>query len=228
MRYLKFFCLFLLPMLSKSCVCKGTVNPNEWVITTATCWNTSTVAKAGDAIPRLISACDRAVVLPATEMGADFQTDSKFKGRVAGRVSISYRWRIVEPLKFLSSAKSITSAPTSGDHKIDPNALEELENSIVDKMLSDICRELTPNMDAGTDELTIERELQKAAEPQVDLRGVEFSGMSVNVMFDPQTEEALGVLSALNFYKASGEEELGRKVILQKAGAANITTQQKE
>jgi len=227
MRY-QFFLLLLLPMLSKSCVCKGTANPNEWVISTSTCWNTSTVSKAGDPIPRLITTCDRAVVLPATEMGAEFKTDTKFKGRVAGSVSISYRWKIVEPLKFLSTAKSITSAPTTTDYKIDPNALEELENSIVDKMLSDICREMTPDMDAGIDELTIERELQKAAEPQVDSRGVEFSGMSVNVTFDPQTEEALGVLSALNFYKASGEEELGRQVILRKAGAANITTQHKE
>lgn len=205
--------------------CRPTVNPNEWVITTATCWNTMTVSKAGDIFPKLYTTCDRAIVLPATEMSAEIQTETKFANRVAGNVSIAYQWRISDPLAFIRSAKSVVSSPTDDNHKIDPNALEVIENAVVDKILIDIIREYTPNKLAGTDELTIEKDLNKLVESQIAERGVEFSNMSVNVNFSPQTEEALDVISALKFYQQNGEEELGRKVIVEKAGATSITTQ---
>jgi hypothetical protein len=64
-----------------NCTCKGRVNPNEWVVSTATCWNTMTISKAGDVIPRLLTACDRMIVLPATELAADFTTETKFQNR---------------------------------------------------------------------------------------------------------------------------------------------------
>ena len=48
--------------------------------------------------------------------------------------------------------------------------------------------------------------------------------MSINVTFTPQIEEALDIISALEFYSEKGERELGERVIERKAGAANITT----
>lgn len=219
---MKYIVFFLFAMFAVSC--RPTVNPNEWVITTATCWNTMTVSKAGDAFPKLFTTCDRAIVLPATEMSAEIQTETKFANRVAGNVSITYQWRISDPLAFIRSAKSVVSSPTDDSHKIDPNALEVIENAVVDKILIDIIREYTPNKLAGTDELTIEKDLNKLVESQIAERGVQFSNMSVNVNFSPQTEEALDVISALKFYQQNGEEELGRKVIVEKAGAANIST----
>lgn len=202
--------------------CKPSVNPNEWVVSTATCWNTMTVTRAGQPIPRLLSTCDRMVILPATEMVGDFNVETKFKNRVRGTINIIYQWRISEPIAFISSAKSITSAPTDSDNKIDPNALESVENSVVDKMLMDIIREYTPDIEAGdVDEMKIERDLNDLAKKRIN-RGIEFSGMSVNVNFSPQTEEALDVLSALRFYESNNELEFGRKIIEAKAASANI------
>lgn len=204
--------------------CRPIVNPNEWVVTTATCWNTMSVTKAGDVIPRLLTSCDRMVILPATEMSAEFECETKFANRVAGKVNITYQWRISDPITFIQSAKSITSSPTDGDNKIDPNALEAIENGVVDKILIDVIRELTPTLQAGVDELTFEKAVNSIIKSQITERGVEFSNMSANINFDGQTEEALGVISALKFYEANGEGELGREVIKAKAGAANITT----
>lgn len=204
--------------------CQAKVNPNEWVVSTATCWNTYTVSKAGNMIPRMISACDRMVILPATEMGAEFECETKFQNRVAGKVNLTYQWQITDPAAFIQNAKSITSSPTGEGNKIDPNALEAIENGTVDKILIDIIRELTPTLAAGVDELTFEKEVNRICATQVGQRGVQFSNMSANINFDGQTEEALGVISALKFYEANGEGELGRAVIKAKAGAANITT----
>jgi len=202
--------------------CKPTVNPNEWVVSTTTCWNTMSVTKAGQVIPRLISTCDRMVILPATEMSADFVTETKFKNRVGGIINIVYQWKITNPITFISSAKSITSSPTDFDNKIDPNTLETIENSVVDKMLVDLIREYTPNIEAGdVDELKIEQELGALARAKIN-RGIEFSGMSINVNFPPQTEEALDVMSALKFYESNNELEFGRKIIEAKAGATKV------
>ena len=50
--------------------------------------------------------------------------------------------------------------------------------------------------------------------------------MSINVDFSNQTEEALDVISALKFYEANEQLELGKKVIEAKAGATNIQLKQ--
>jgi hypothetical protein len=204
--------------------CRGIVNPNEWVVSTANCWNTMSVTKAGEAIPRLTLNCDRMVILPATLMAADFMVETKFANRVAGTVNLTYQWRISDPIKFIESAKSITSSPTDDDKKIDVNALEAIENSVVDKMIIDVVREYTPSKEAGLDELVIEKEAFDLCKNRFSSRGVEFASMSVNVIYSPQIEEALDAMSALKFYEANGEKELGRDIIRAKAGAAKIQT----
>lgn len=203
--------------------CQPKVNPNEWVVSTTSCWNTMSVLKAGQMVPRTTMRCDRIVILPATELSAEFKTETKFRNRLAGTVELSYQWRITNPKLFIASAKSIVSSPTSEGNKIDPNKLESVENSVVDKLLINLVREYTPSVDPNEiDELTIERELKRRSDEQFDNRGIEFSNLSVNVNLSPQAEEALDVISALNFYRSNGEEELGRKIIEAKAGATNI------
>lgn len=212
----------LLAIIALLASCRPVVNPNEWVVSTGTCWNTMTVTKAGQIIPRLLTPCDRMVILPATAMAADFECETKFQNRVAGKVNITYQWLITDPIAFIQSAKSVTSSPTDGSNKIDPNALEAIENAVVDKMLIDLIREYTPTKEAGLDELQIEKDLYELSRAELANRGVQFENMSINVTFTPQIEEALDIISALQFYEAKGERELGVKVIQQKAGAANI------
>lgn len=214
--------LSLVFILTLSIGCRSVVNPNEWVVSTGTCWNTMSVTKSGQMIPRLMTACDRMVILPATELSAEIECDTKFANRVAGKINITYQWRIIDPLLFIKSAKSITSSPTDDDDKISVEALEGIENGVVDKLVLDATRELTPTLAAGVDELTFEKALNIAIQSQITDRGVEFSNMSANIDFDGQTEEALGVISALKFYEANNESELGRRVIEAKAGAPVI------
>lgn len=218
MRKLFLFSFLLLAFTS----CQSKVNPNEWVVSTATCWNTMTVSKAGDMIPRLYTTCDRMVVLPATYLSMDFNCETKFQNRVAGKINFTGQWRISDPITFIQNAKSITSSSTDEGNKINVNALEDIENGIVDKMLIDLIREYTPDKEAGTDELEIEKDLDRLAKTKLLNRGVEFTNISINVNFSNQTEEALDVISALKFYEQNGQAEIGRKVIEAKAGATNI------
>lgn len=205
--------------------CKPKVNPNEWVVVTTTCWNQMKVVKAGQMVPRMMTTCDRMVTLPATELAAEFVTETKFQGRLAGEVELTYQWKIVDPVEFIGSAKSITSSGTkdASESKIDPDKLEAIENAVVDKLLINLVREYTPTVDPGNiNELTIEKEIEALSKNSFKGRGIEFSNLSVNVTLSPQAEEALDIISALDFYRKNNEEELGREVIKAKAGATNI------
>lgn len=204
--------------------CRSKVSPNEWMVSTATCWNTMTVSKAGDYVPRLYTTCDQALRLPATEMAAEIKCETKFDNRVAGSINMTYQWRITDPKLFIANAKSVTTASTDTDFRLDPNVMEGVENAVVDKIIIDILRQYTPSLPAGVDELEIEKQLEKLVKTQIEERGIEFSNISLNVNFSAQTEEALDVISALEFYKAKGEETLGREVIKAKAGSASIVT----
>lgn len=220
-----FLSLLIIGVLFASCVSK--VNPNEWVVSTATCWNTMTVSKAGDMVPRLVTNCDRMIVLPATSLAMELDCETKFADRVAGNINLKGNWRISDPTLFIKSAKSITSAATGEGHKIDPNVLESIENAVVDKMWVDMIREYTPTKQAGISEKEVEDDLVNLCRTKLAGRGVEFDGMSVNVNFGPQTEEALDVVSAVKFYDAAGLGEFGKEVIKSKAGATRIVVDQK-
>lgn len=215
--------IFATAIMLSSC---GRTNPNEWVLATGDCWNNIEVLKAGQMLPRSMTTCDRAIILPATELAAEFVIETKFKNRLAGTVAMTYQWTIVDPIAFSRSAKSLVSTSAGGTEKIDPDKLESIENSVVDKLMADIVRGYTPGIDAkDINELIIEKDLQALADRDLLNRGVQYSNMSVNVDLSPQAEEALDVISALQFYRDNGEEELGRRIIEAKAGATNISVQ---
>lgn len=208
--------------------CRTRTNPNEWLLTTSNCWNTINVAKAGDMVPRLFTSCDRVIVLPATELAGEFKTQTKFKDKIAGIIQLTYQWRISDPSLFVKNAKSVISSPTDAadDYKIDPNRLEVIENNVVDKYLIDILRELTVNYPPDIAELELEKIFYNVIKQDLADRGVEFSNVSLNITLSEQLEEALDVLGALEFYKSKDQLELGKQIIVAKAGSASITTKE--
>lgn len=218
---IKFF-VFLTVLSTLLSSCASRVSPNEWLVYTNNCWNTIQLSKAGDIVPRLVSSCDRSILLPATEMSADFSVDTKFKGKVQGRVNLTYQWIIEDPVVFVQNAKSVLSTPTTDVKGVDVNVLETVENNVVDKYVIDIIREYTPEQEPGLDEKTLEVDVIALASEKMKQRGIRIMNPSCNIEFTAQTEEALDVISALKFYEANGEGELGREVIKAKASATKV------
>lgn len=223
--------LFVVIIVSTLFSCRPKTNPNEWVVSTFTCWNEMTVSKAGDVYPRLIGACSRGLVLPATYMAAEFDTDTKIGNaqdgnRLAAKVSLSYQWRISDPIIFIGTAKSLVTNTGSNHEQVNVDILESVENAVVDKMVINLIREYTPTLDPRNqddlDELKMEKDLQVIFDKQLAVRGVSIANLSLNVDLSDQVEEAQDVIGALNFYRANGEEELGRRIIEAQAGAPTI------
>jgi len=94
-------------------------------------------------------------------------------------------------------------------------------------MLIDLIREYTPSKEAGIDEKQVETDLMDLCKLKFANRGVTLFNPSVNINFSQQTETALDVISALKFYQANNETELGREVIKAKAGATTIVVENK-
>ena len=216
-----FFLLVIVLLISS---CNPAVNPNEHVVVTIDCWNSMYVKKAGQAMPRLLTSCDRMIILPASLLNGDVTVAAKFgKGRVKGTVMLAYQYVIENPTLFVSVAKFITAAKTTEDNKVDPVILESAENTIIDKLLADIVRAYTPTQEPkDIEENKIESDLFSLISLKFSERGIKIINPSINVDFSAQTEEALDVISAYNLYKNEGLEELGKDVIKAKASKTNI------
>ncbi|HMU03847.1 MAG TPA: hypothetical protein PJ990_09495 [Saprospiraceae bacterium] len=220
--------IYFLLILSFFTACRSKVEPNEWVVSTTTCWNTIDTSKAGDLVPILLTKCDRMVRLPSTLMSGELQTTVKFNGKISSKISVTYQWSITDPIKFVHNSKSITSGPTDDSYRVDPLFLEEIENTVVDKSLINVIREITAKLDVDIVDLELEELIASKISDSNEKRGITFSNISLVVEQPAQIEEARDVISALKYYEELNEREFGEKVILAKAGAASINNSEKE
>lgn len=217
MKYLSFS--FLLLFVS----CIPSVTPNEFVVVTSDCWNHMEVIKAGKTPPRLITACDRKIVLPAYLMDGTAEVPARFLGDVKGIIKFDYQYEIIDAIKFVSSAKFVTSSQTDEKGVVDMNVLERAENSVIDKIIKDVTRDYIPTVNpVDIEESKIEVDILTPVNKRLEERGIVLSTMSVDVDFKQQTEQALDVISAYNLYKNAGIPEIGAKVIENQAGKPDL------
>lgn len=220
MKQITIFPLLLILLLT---ACMPSVTPNEYVVVTADCWNHMRVVKAGEIPPRLLTTCDRKIILPAFLMDGQAIVPARFIGDVKGVVTIDYQYEIKDPIKFVSCAKFITSSKTDETGSINDKSLEKAENMVIDKITKDIVREYCQTVNpVDIDESKMEDELIVLINKKLEDRGIVMTTPSIDNDFKPQTEEALDVISAFNLYKNAGLNNLGTTVIENQAGKTVI------
>ncbi len=220
-----FFALFGILALLQSCT--PSVMPNQYVVVTANCWNTMSVIKAGSVPPRLMTPCDRKIILPAYNMDGEVVVSARFMGDVKGEIKIDYQYEIKDPIMFVGAAKFITSSQTDAEGNVDMNTLEKAENSVIDKIAKDIVREYIPTINPiDIDEGRIESDLTPKINKVLQERGILMSGISIDVDFKQQTEQALDAISAYNLYKNANLQDVGKEVIKAQAGKTEVTITQ--
>jgi hypothetical protein len=164
------------------------------------------------------------VYLPATVMVGDVSSIQRVgptgeSARV--KMLYTYQWEISEPLSFIKEAKELKN----GDYTTD-GSLEFIEGRLVDKHFHDISATLLVHESVRNfDQAAFEKKLITALNEDMSRFGVRILNISVVPEFGKQLEEALDAASALDFYKSIGEEELGKEIIKQSAGAPKITIQ---
>lgn len=220
--------LALFTMILNSC---NYAKSNQQVVVSSDCGMTWEKINAGDAVPKGgLNACYMKVVIPNYPMQGESKFISNLKDRVRANVHIDYDYSIIEPLAFIKQAKYLGKANTDADNEeAVGSAFEAAENMVIDKRIKDIAKAVfitadIVELDQSEMETNLLNESNKALEPL----GVHLNFITLTFDLDEQTRQAIDVTTAMKIYESKGLQEIGKQVIIQKAGAAKIITNEKK
>lgn len=220
--------LFLFPsmLLVESC---NYAKSNQQVVVSDDCGMTWEKIEAGKAVPRKgVNPCYMKVVIPNFPMQGESKFISNLKDRVRANIHIEYDYSIVDPLEFIKQAKYLGKANSHADSgdALDPSAFEGAENMVIDKRIKDVAKEIFINEDiVELDQADIENELLASANKILDPLGINLNFITLTFDLDEQTRQAIDVSTAMKIYESRNIGELGKQVMVQRAGATKITVE---
>jgi hypothetical protein len=181
--------------------------------------------KAGQTIPKRMSQCELKTTIPGSPMVGESRFKSTFAKNVKALIDLDYEYEIVDAVKFISEAKYLAKTDADGDDVSGGSTrFESAENSIIDKRIKDVARDLLGSVDiVEFDQSEFEELLLKAVNKQLEERGVRINYLSFVPEPSEQTAQAIDVATAMKIYESKGMGEAGVKIIESKAGATVIT-----
>jgi hypothetical protein len=202
---------------------------NQQVVVSSDCGMTWEKINAGDAVPKgVANPCYMKVVIPNFPMQGDSRFITNLKDRVRAFVHIDYDYSITDPLEFIKQAKFLgkANANADSDGALEPSAFEGAENMVIDKRIRDVSKELFLNEDiVELDQSEIENKLLEVSNKVLEPLGVSLNFITLTFDLDEQTRQAIDVSTAMKIYESKNLTELGKAVIIQKAGAARVVVE---
>ena len=188
------------------------------------CGVTWELIPAGQTIPKRLTACELKTTIPGAPMTGESHFKTNFANKVKTNIDMDYEYEIVDPVKFITEAPYLAKTNSDADEvSSDPSRFESAENSIIDKRIKDIARDLLLNIDiVEFDQSEFEDTLQVQVNKALAERGVRINYLSFVPTPSEQTEQAMDVATAMKIYQSKGLEEIGEKVIANKAGATRV------
>ena len=202
---------------------------NQQVVVSSDCGMTWEKINAGDAVPKgVANPCYMKVVIPNFPMQGDSRFITNLKDRVRAFVHIDYDYSITDPLEFIKQAKFLgkANANADSDGALEPSAFEGAENMVIDKRIRDVSKALFLNEDiVELDQSEIENKLLEVSNKVLEPLGVSLNFITLTFDLDEQTRQAIDVSTAMKIYESKNLTELGKAVIVQKAGAARVVVE---
>lgn len=202
---------------------------NQQVVVSSDCGMTWEKINAGDAVPKgVANPCYMKVVIPNFPMQGDSRFITNLKDRVRAFVHIDYDYSITDPLEFIKQAKFLgkANANADSDGALEPSAFEGAENMVIDKRIRDVSKALFLNEDiVELDQSEIENKLLEVSNKALEPLGVSLNFITLTFDLDEQTRQAIDVSTAMKIYESKNLTELGKAVIVQKAGAARVVVE---
>ena len=188
------------------------------------CGVTWEIIPAGQTIPKRLTACELKTTIPGAPMTGESHFKTNFANKVKTNIDMDYEYEIIDPVKFITEAPYLAKSNSDGDEvSMDNSRFESAENSIIDKRIKDIARDLLLNIDiVEFDQSEFEDTLQTQVNKALSERGVHINFLSFVPTPSEQTEQAIDVATAMKIYESKGLVEIGKQVIANKAGAAKI------
>lgn len=204
---------------------------NQQVLVSSDCGMNWDLIKAGAAVPKgTMNPCYMKVVIPNFPMQGDSKFITNLKDRVRASVHIDYDYSITNPLAFIRQAKYLGKANAHADSEgaLDPTAFEGAENMVIDKRIRDVSKALFLKEDiVELDQAEVENQLLNQANATLEALGVHLNFLTLTFDLDQQTRQAIDVSTAMKIYESKGISELGKQVMVSKAGATQIVVENK-
>lgn len=188
------------------------------------CGVTWQLIPAGQTIPKRITACELKTTIPSAPMTGESHFKTNFANKVKTNIDMDYEYEITDPVKFITEAPYLAKSNADADDVSSNNSrFESAENSIIDKRIKDIARDLLLDIDiVEFDQSEFEDLLQNKVNQALSDRGVHINYLSFVPTPSEQTEQAIDVATAMKIYESKGLQEVGKQVIANKAGATKI------
>jgi len=204
---------------------------NQQVIVSDDCGMKWKMIKPGDAVPKGIgNPCYMKVVIPNFPMQGDSRFITNLKDRVRAKIQIDYDYSITEPLRFIAQAKFLgrANADVDDDAALDAGVFEGAENMVIDKRIKDIAKSIFIGEDiVELDQSELESKLLIESNKVLEPLGVSLNFITLTFDLDEQTRQAIDVSTAMRIYESKGLIEIGKQVMVSKAGANKITVENK-
>mgnify|MGYP003439347934 CR=1 FL=1 len=218
--------VFIIPFLLQSC---NYAKSNQQVLVSDDCGMSWKKVNAGDAVPKSgMNPCYMKVVIPNFPM----QGESKFIGNlmdhVRATVSIDYDYSIIEPLAFIKQAKYLgkANANADDDEALNNAGFESAENTVIDKRIKDVAKDIFLDEDiVELEQSELEDRLLAKSNKVLEEFGVRLNFITLTFDLDEQTRQAIDVSTAMKIYKSKGLEDLGKQIMIQRAGATKINVE---
>jgi hypothetical protein len=216
-------CFVLMAFLMQSC---NYAKSNQQVVISSDCGVTWSKINAGESVPKGVgNYCFMKVVIPNYPMQGDSRFISNLKDKVRAQVHIDYDYSITDPLAFIKQAKYLGKANSNADSgdALDPSAFEGAENMVIDKRIRDVSKALFLTQDIiELDQAELEDKLLIDVNKVLEPLGVHLNFMSLTFDLDEQTRTAIDVTVAMQVYQSKGLGEVGKQVMIERAGATKI------
>lgn len=179
----------------------------------------------GQTIPKQFGTCGLKTTIPGSPMTGESHFKSTFANKVQAQIDLDYEYVINDPVKFITEAKYLAKTNADGDDVSSGSSrFESAENSIIDKRIKDVARDLLGDIDlVDFDQSDFEDALLLAVNKKLIDRGVVINYLSFVPEPSRQAAEAIDVATAMRIYESKGLSDVGKQVIANKAGANNIT-----
>jgi len=198
---------------------------NVQTLYTNNCGVSWKLIKAGETLPKGIGMCSYKVTVPDYPMQGESVFKSAFKNRVMAKIEVTYDYSITNAILYVGEAKYLGKINSDSDNEVNSaKAYETAENSVIDKRIKEIARDLLINEDiVEFSQADFETKLLDDVNKLLVSKGVKINFLSFVPIPEEQTRQAIDIVTAMKIYDSKGLTEVGKAVASARAGATKVT-----
>lgn len=199
--------------------------PNQQVLISKDCGVSWRKLDTADMIPASIAPCFIKIIVPNSSMQADSKFNANFANKVKVSVDIDSDYEIRDAISYIKTARYLGGMSKGADDSEGHNdaVFESLENRVIDKRIREAAKAvLLKNDVVEFDQGDLEDEILEEANKLTEKIGIHINFISLTLSMGSQTEQAIDAAVAMQIYASRGMEDVGKSLILAKAGATQV------